>query len=54
MIMPVFDAVSQATLEEGSCSKHASSWKMHVRHRSEVWMLSKTYDCIGDLITDLV
>ena len=52
--MPVFEAVSHATLEKGSCSRHASSYRDTLRWKIMYFIISSTYDCIRDLIANLI
>ena len=52
MIIPVLEAVSQATLEKGSCSRHASSCGALVR--DSMIKINVAYDGIRDLVTNFV
>ena len=58
IIIPVFEAVSQATFEYGSCSRHASSCIMGIDFASEIrdqgLVLWHTHDSVRNLVTDFV
>jgi hypothetical protein len=53
MIIPVLAAVSQATLEKGSCSKQASSYKI-CQKKGQYNISQTTYDGIGNLVANFI